>query len=104
MEPKDAHTHVPPPERLLPRLDAMVQRGRITEEEAQRVRAAGTDEERASALDVIRRRHVRERIADSVAGDEMSEAEATQMLDRVERGEDPRELRTQMRRRGRRSR
>jgi hypothetical protein len=90
MGPEDSHAPMLPTQRLLPRLDEMVRRGRITEDEAQRVRSAATEDERASALDDIRRRHVRERVAAELADGNLSQIDATSLLDVVDRCGPPR--------------
>lgn len=76
------------------RLDSMLAAGRITAEEAARVRAAEDGAELESALMAIRLRHARERLRSAVDSGRMSQGEADLFLERVAQGEDPRSLRS----------
>jgi hypothetical protein len=87
---------------LAARVDKMLAAGRITTEEAARVRAAseaGEDVERV--VGGIRRRHATEWVAAAVEQGRLSEQEAAEVLGAVERGDDPRDnRRLRQRRRG----
>jgi hypothetical protein len=79
---------------LAARVDKMLAAGRITAEEADRVRAAssaGDDVERV--VGEIRRRHATEWVAAAVEQDRLSEHEATEVLASVERGDGPGDIR-----------
>jgi hypothetical protein len=82
--------------RLIQRLDKMVASGRVTEEEAARVRAAGNPEEVNAAMGGIRVRHATPRIAAAVANGKMTQAEADTALAQLRAGEPPRSLRAHL--------
>jgi hypothetical protein len=71
------------------RLDKMVAAGRVTEEEAERVRAATTPAERDDATRAIQRRHAQGRIDEAVADGRLTEEDGAAFSARLERGEDP---------------
>lgn len=66
------------------RLDRMVATGRVTPEEASRVRTAATGDDRAAAIAAIQLRHARERLASAVAGGRLTTAEADAALRHAE--------------------
>lgn len=88
-------------EAFLRRVEKMLAAGRITEEEAARVRAEATEGGGGAGASVIaiRLRHAREWLERQVAGGHMTQEEADEALDRLGRGEDPSVIR-QVRRRG----
>jgi hypothetical protein len=93
----DAHSG----EQLVARIEKMLAAGRITEDEAARVRAAA---ETGMIDDVVREiqvRHAREWLAAAVAEGRVSERDAAEALDRLERGDDPDAIRALRRRRDR---
>lgn len=98
MDHLDAAT-VEPPEQLLARLDRMVEAGRVTAAEADRVRTAGSDAERAAALNVIRFRHAKARLAKAVSDGQITQADADRALKDFEHGEGPGTVRRLLRRR-----
>ncbi len=71
----------------------MVEAGRVTVEEAQRVRSAADSEELDHAVRAIRLRHARARFEAEVRDGGMSADEAQVILQRLEDGEHPRLLR-----------
>lgn len=78
---------------LRARLARMVAAGRVTTEEAQRVRDAQTDDERAAAIRTIQVRHARERLATAVAAGELTAAEADAACQSLDGGGDLHEVR-----------
>jgi len=77
-------------DRIVTQLDKMVDAGRMTEDEAQCIRAArGTPEFEETVLNV-RVRHASERLDAAVANGEMSRAEADGRLQRVRMANTPR--------------
>lgn len=70
------------------RLDRMLARGRVTRDEAARVRAATDDGERQAALAAIRLRHASERAEQAVAEGRVSRADADAALARLAAGGD----------------
>ena len=85
--------------RMASRIDKMLAAGRITEEEADRVRAAAESGDLGTAVNEIRARHVREWVAHQVQAGHLSQADADEVLERAERGEDPGSIRSALRRR-----
>jgi hypothetical protein len=85
------------PQRMIERLDAMVESGRITPEEAALLRASQGTEEFDDVVAAIRARHASEHTAASVRDGRLSEEEADGLLARVRRGEHSPELRKQIR-------
>jgi hypothetical protein len=85
------------PQRMMERLDAMVESGRITPEEATRLRATKGTEEFDDAVAAIRARHAGEHAAASVRDGHISQDDADALLDRVRQGEHSPELRKQIR-------
>jgi polyhydroxyalkanoate synthesis regulator phasin len=74
-------------ERILERLDAMVATGRVTEEEAARLRACAGTVEFGPALAAIRARHAAVHTEAAVREGRMTQDEADAALDRVRSGE-----------------
>ncbi|MEX0629666.1 MAG: hypothetical protein WEE67_04405 [Chloroflexota bacterium] len=77
-------------QRILERLDRMVESGRLTEQEAERLHAAGDPGEFDAVVRDIRVRHAESRLAAAVADGRMSQEEADRFLERLRRGEHPR--------------
>jgi polyhydroxyalkanoate synthesis regulator phasin len=84
------------PQRMMERLDSMVESGRITPEEATRLRATEGTEEFDDAVAAIRARHAGEHAAASVRNGRISQDEADGLVDRVRHGEHSPELRKQI--------
>jgi polyhydroxyalkanoate synthesis regulator phasin len=91
----------PDHDRLMGRLDHMVERGRMTEAEAAALRAASDPSEVDAVLCSIRLRHATPKLAEAVEQGAMTEDEAEVFRDRLRRGEHPRSLRAHLRRRKR---
>jgi hypothetical protein len=89
-------------DRLLGRLDKMLEAGRVTEEEARRLRVAADSEDFDEAVREIRLRHATERLDEALDDGRITPAEAATFRERLRNGEDPRFLRGL--RRGARSR
>lgn len=87
--------------RVLARLDKLVASGRLTAEEAERLRAAGGSSEAEGVLWSIRARHAAGRLRAAVESGEVDEAQADQIVNRVRAGDHTAELRTWVRRLGR---
>ena len=85
------------PQRMMERLDAMVENGRITPEEAARLRASDGTEEFEHVMAAIRARHAAEHAAANVRDGRMSQDEADSLVERVRQGEHSPELRKQIR-------
>jgi hypothetical protein len=83
--------------RLLARLDLMVESGRLTENEALRLRAATEPGEFGHAVRDIRVRHAAMKLGAAVAEGSLSRGEAGSLLDRLRRGEHGRFLRAHLR-------
>jgi polyhydroxyalkanoate synthesis regulator phasin len=81
---------------MMERLDAMVESGRITPEEATRLRATEGTEEFDDAVAAIRARHAGEHAATSVRDGRISQDEADGLVARVRHGEHSPELRKQI--------
>ena len=84
-------------DRVLAQLHKMVQAGRITEDEAARLRAAAGTSEFDRVMGEIRARHASSRLEAAVRSGEMTEDEATHHLERIEQGEHPSGLRSRLR-------
>ena len=84
--------------RLLARLDKMVAAGRITAEDAVRLRAAGDSADLEAEVRRIRLRHATARVDEAVADGGLAPEEAEALLGRVRNGEHPRGLRGKHRR------
>ena len=87
-------------EAILRRVEKMLSAGRITQDEATRVRAAaegGGDVD--ASVQAIRIGHARQWLDSQVEGGHLSPAEADNVLEQLRRGDDPSVIR-QLRRRG----
>ena len=82
-----------PRERILARLDHMVAAGRITPDEAARLRGAGDAEDFEQAMGGIRARHAGARLDAAVDGGHMTRGDADEWIERLRGGDHPRELR-----------
>jgi polyhydroxyalkanoate synthesis regulator phasin len=85
-------------ERIMEQIDHMVELGRITEEEAARLRATEGTDEFDAAVGAIRARHAGAHMEGAIAEGEMSQEEADGYLDRLHQGEHPEGLRARLRR------
>jgi hypothetical protein len=79
-------------ERFLERLDKMVDAGRLTAEDAERLRAAEPSE-RDDIVRAIRLNHVKAKLDPAVHDGRVSQHEADDILSRLANGERPRFLR-----------
>jgi hypothetical protein len=95
-EPKEAHNEMRP-ERLLEQLDSMVESGRITHDEAARLRATEGTPEFDAVVGAIRARHAGAHMESAIAEGDMSREEADGYLDRLRGGEHPEGLRARLR-------
>ena len=84
-------------QRLLQRLDRMVESGRVTDRDAQRLRAAATPGEFDETVQDIRLRHAGTRLTSAVADGAMPQEEADDLLERLRRGEHSWSLRARLR-------
>lgn len=84
--------------RLFGRLEKMVAAGRITDEEAARLRAAAESGDLDAEVGRIRRGHVHAKVEAAVEEGSLTAAEAEKVLEQVENGAHPRVLRTLLRR------
>jgi polyhydroxyalkanoate synthesis regulator phasin len=87
-------------ERIIEQLDHMVESGRITPEEAARLRAAEGTAEFDAVLNEVRARHAGALTQAAVADGGMRQEEADALLERVRHGEHPEGLRSRLRRHG----
>jgi hypothetical protein len=83
-------------DRVLARVDRMVSSGRITEDEAQRLRAAPGPAEFDDVIHDIRARHAAPRLDAAVEHGDMDRNEADGLLERLRSGEHPRGLRARL--------
>jgi hypothetical protein len=83
---------------VVERLEKLVQAGRLTEQEAERLRGAADQREFDGAVREIRIRHATERVDEAVEDGRLSRPEADALLERLHSGEDPRFLRGRLRR------
>jgi hypothetical protein len=86
--------------RIMQQLDKMVASGRITPEEAARLRAAEGTPEFEGAVSAIRVRHASAHVEAAVADGAMGQEEADGHLGRLREGEHPEGLRARLRRHG----
>jgi len=86
------------PARIPRRLDQLVASGRISAEEAQRLRAATGGGELDAAIAAIRARHAAAALEAAVGSGKVSREEVSEILDRIRSGEHSSELRTGIRR------
>jgi polyhydroxyalkanoate synthesis regulator phasin len=89
----DNHTWRNGGARLIGRLDKMVQAGRLTEEDAERLRAAANSGQLDDAIREIQLKHARERVNTALENGRLGQEEARAIFDRLAKGEDPRFLR-----------
>jgi polyhydroxyalkanoate synthesis regulator phasin len=87
-------------DRILEQLDRMVETGRITQDEADRLCEARGTARFDEVMGEIRARHAGVHTDAAVAGGRMSPDEADELLDRVRAGDHSGELRAQIRRSG----
>jgi hypothetical protein len=80
-------------ERLAARVEKMLAAGRITADEAERVRAAPNTGDLDAVVDEIRRRHAAEWAAAAVANGRITDEEASEILAALERGDDVQSIR-----------
>lgn len=83
-------------ERVVEQIDKMVASGKMTSEEAERLRAAPDPASVERALRDIRARHAGERLEVAVAEGAMTRQEADDILERVRGGEHSRKLRSHL--------
>jgi hypothetical protein len=88
------------PQRMMERLDAMVANGRITPDEAARLRATDGTPEFDQVVAGVRARHAQAHTDPAVAEGRMSQDDADAYLERVRDGEHSRDLRTGIRGKG----
>lgn len=84
-------------ERIITQVDRMVASGRITEEEAARLRSADGTADFQTAVGEIRARHASTHIQEAVADGEMSNQEADEYLELLRRGDHQIGLRARLR-------
>lgn len=89
------------PRQVLERLDKLVQAGRVSEEEAERLRQAAGTNQFAEIVREFRLAHVSERLDEAVSHGQLPEDEAAVILERLESGEPPKFLPRFLRRRHR---
>jgi hypothetical protein len=75
------------------RLDKMVKAGRVTEDEADRLRAAARGGDLDEAVREIQLKHARARVDAAVENGRLSQGEADSLVQRITNGESPRLLR-----------
>ena len=83
-------------DRIIKQIDGMVASGRLTEEEAARLRATGGGGDFEEAVAAIRVRHAGTKMEVAVDAGEMSRAEADGYLERIRNGEHPTGLRARL--------
>jgi hypothetical protein len=84
-------------QRVVSQLDRMVERGQLTGDEADRIRAAGDPVEFDAAVIAVRLRHAGARMEAAIESGQMSREEADDNLDKLRRGEHPKALRSHLR-------
>jgi polyhydroxyalkanoate synthesis regulator phasin len=72
------------------RVARMLKAGRVTQEEADRVLLASDPGDLEQAITAIRMRHAQAKVDTDVKRGRMTKDEADQLIQRIERGEDPR--------------
>jgi polyhydroxyalkanoate synthesis regulator phasin len=85
------------PERIVEQVDKMVRSGRITPEEAERLRATEGTTDFEAAVAAIRARHAGAHMSSAVANGVMSQEEADGYVERLRKGEHPVGLRARLR-------
>ncbi len=83
-------------ERIVSQIDKMVASGRITEQEAVRLRATEGTADFDAAVAGIRARHAAVHMEGAIGAGQMSQEEAASYLDRLRNGEHPKGLRAQL--------
>ena len=78
-------------DRLERRLNKMVGAGRVTTEDAERVRASST-EERDKAVVEVRAAHITARVRDALNEGRLTEAEAAEVRAQLDAGRDPKDI------------
>ena len=81
-------------DRIIEQVDKMVKSGRITSEDAAKLRAAQGTDAFEEAVANVRARHAQAHTNSAVSDGRMSQAEADGLLERVRSGEHSRELRS----------
>ena len=84
-------------DRIVGQLDKMVASGRITEEEAERLRATEGSADFDAAVGQIRVRHAGAHMDKAIAEGEMTQEEADGYVERLRGGEHPEGLRARLR-------
>ncbi len=84
-------------DRLIGRLDQMVESGRLTDEEADRIRAAGERKEFDDVVRNIRVRHAETSLSSAVADGSLTQGEADDFLGRLRNGDHSPSLRVRLR-------
>jgi polyhydroxyalkanoate synthesis regulator phasin len=83
-------------DRIIERVDKMVASGRITEEEAERLRATEGTADFDAAVGQIRVRHARAHMDKAIAEGEMTQEEGDGYVERLRGGEHPEGLRARL--------
>jgi len=92
LNPKDSRRRT----RIVEQLDHMVASGRVTEDEAVRMRAASSATEFDAVVAEVRARHAAPRLAAAVEAGEMTQSEADGALARLRAGEHSGSLRARL--------
>jgi hypothetical protein len=92
----EEHREVRRRTRLIESLDRMVASGRVTEEEAVRLRAASSSAEFDAAVREIRVRHATPKLVAAVEGGTMTQADADTALEQLRAGEHSGTLRARL--------
>ena len=82
---------------ILRGLDKTVKKGQMTTEEADRLREATDPEEFEVAVRAVRARHASKRLEGVVKDGTMTQADAEDVLDRIQKGEHSQSLRSHLR-------
>jgi polyhydroxyalkanoate synthesis regulator phasin len=82
--------------RVIKRLDRMVDSGRLTDEEADRIRAAREPGEFDRVARDISVRHAQARVSAAVADGSITKQDAAEFVERLKTGEHPRSLRAHL--------
>jgi polyhydroxyalkanoate synthesis regulator phasin len=84
-------------QRIIEQVDKMVESGRITEEEADQLKATEGTADFDTAVGAIRARHAGVHMQAAIAEGEMSQEEADGYLERLRKGDHPKGLRARLR-------
>ncbi len=84
-------------DRIIEQLDKMVATGRVTEDEAERLRSTEGTEGFGVVVAEIRARHAAVQMESAVQAGEMSREDADEQLNRIRAGEHPKGLRARLR-------